>query len=291
MDSQILQYIFSGLTIGSVYALVALGFNLIYNSTYVINFAQGEFVMMGGMLSIYFLSLGLPVFFACCISVIIVGLCSIAMLKLAIEPSRGASLLILILITLGASSIFKGLILIIMGREYLSFAPFSGERSLNLLGASIPTQALWIIGIMMAVSFTLLFFFNKTIWGKALRGCAINEKAAKAVGINLKRMVSLSFFLSGVIGSIAGVAVTPMINMNFARGTFIGIKGFAAFILGGAGSSIGSVIGGLSLGLLEALGAGFISSGLKDIVGFVVLICVLLIRPTGIAGKAEVARD
>ncbi|MGA1843795.1 MAG: branched-chain amino acid ABC transporter permease [bacterium] len=286
--TQILQYIFTGLTIGSIFAMVGLGFNIIYNATDIINFAQGEFVMIGGLVMVSLTKgLAIPMIPAFFLTVVIVGIVGILFERLAINPLSNPSIITLIIITIAASIVFKGLAMLIWGKDTFIIPAFSGETPIIVGGAVIIPQSLWVLGITLFVVFGLAVFFEKTLLGKAMRACATNRKAASLMGINVKHMVMFSFALSAAIGAVAGVIITPISLMDYQRGTMLAIKGFAAAILGGLGSGAGAVIAGFIIGIMESMGAGFISSGYKDAIALIVLLLVLFFKPTGLMGRSE----
>ncbi|MGA1865221.1 MAG: branched-chain amino acid ABC transporter permease [bacterium] len=286
--TQILQYCFTGLTIGSIFAMVGLGFNIIYNATDIINFAQGEFVMIGGMIMISLTKgLRIPMIPAFFFTIIIVAIIGILLERLAISPLSNPSIITLIIITIGASIVFKGLAMLVWGKDTFILPAFTGEKPIIVGGAVIIPQSLWVLGITLLVVIGLAIFFEKTLTGKAMRACATNSKAASLMGISVKHMVMLSFALSAAIGAVAGVIITPISLMEYQRGTMLAIKGFAAAILGGLGSGAGAVIAGFLIGIMESMGAGFISSGYKDAIALVVLLLVLFFKPTGIMGRSE----
>jgi len=286
--TQILQYIFTGLTIGSIFAMVGLGFNIIYNATDIINFAQGEFVMIGGLVMVSLTrGLAIPMIPAFFLTIVIVGIVGILFERLAINPLTNPSIITLIIITIGASIVFKGLAMLIWGKDTFILPAFSGETPIIVGGAVIIPQSLWVLGITLCVVIGLAVFFEKTLIGKAIRACATNRKAASLMGINVKRLVMLSFALSAAIGAVAGVIITPISLMDYQRGTMLAIKGFAAAILGGLGSGAGAVIAGFIIGIMESMGAGFISSGYKDAIALIVLLLVLFFKPTGLMGRSE----
>jgi len=290
-SSQLFQYIFTGIAIGSIYGMVALGFNIIYNATNIINLAQGEFVMLGGMVMISLTNvLKLPVILGFFISVGIVTLIGVAFERGAIHPLKNPSVMSLIIITIAGSILFKGVAMFIWGKQTYTLPAFSSGNSICIMGAYLFPQTLWILGIMAAVVVILVIFFNFTMTGKAMKACAFNRRAAALVGINVKLMVLLSFALSAAIGAIAGIIITPVALMDYDRGTMLAIKGFAAAVLGGLGSNIGAIIAGFIIGLMESLGAGFISSGYKDAIALFVLLLVLFLRPSGIMGTIEEKR-
>lgn len=289
--SQLFQYLITGITIGSIYAMVAIGFNIIYNVTDIINFAQGEFVMLGGMIMVLFhVNLGLPILLAFPLTIICVTCVGVMVDRFAIRPIRHPSVLTLIIATIAVSILLKGTAMFTWGKDPLDLPAFSGRTPIQLLGAVIQPQYLWVIGFLGVTVLFLTFFFEKTIAGKAMRACADNPDAASLVGINVKKMVLLSFSLSAGIGSIAGIVVTPISLMEYDRGAMLAIKGFSAVILGGLGSFPGAIAGGLTIGLIESIGAGLISSGYKDAFALIVLLMVLFFKPSGLFGNIEVSK-
>ena len=285
---QLLQYTLSGITIGSIYALVAIGFNIIYNATGIINFAQGDFVMLGGMLAVYLhKSLGLPLLPAGLAAALIVGIIGLLFERFAIHPLKNPSVITLIIITIAASILFKGGARFIWGKDAFILPSFSGDDPIYFFGATILPQTLWILGVLLFVFAALMVFFKFTILGKAIKACAYNRRAAQIVGINVNLMVLLSFGLSALIGGIAGVIVTPIALVSYDRGALLGLKGFGTAIFGGLGKMGGAVAAGLIIGLLEAYAAGLISSGYKDAVALVILLFVLFFKPGGIFGRKE----
>ena len=288
---QILQFMISGLTTGSTYALIAIGFSIIHNATGIVNFAQGEFVMLGGMLMVtFFNSLKLPMalaFFLTLFSVAAVGL----LLEWGpLRHAKSKEILVLVMITVGASIVNKALSMIFWGKNPMTLPPFSGETPFILLGAAIMPQSLWIIGITVSVVATLNYFFKRTLTGKAMRAVAASRRSAMLTGIPVDRMIFLSFTLSGGLGAVAGIVLTPITTTSFDVGIMLGLKGFSAAILGGYGSMPGAVVGGLLLGVLESLGAGLISSEYKDALAFLILLLVLFCKPSGILGRGHLRR-
>jgi branched-chain amino acid transport system permease protein len=288
--SQLLQYFITGITVGSIYAMVAIGFNIIYNVTEVINMAQGEFVMLGGLVMVSLhTTLGLPLAPAFFATVAVVTLAGLLLDRLAIRPVRQPTALSLIIATIAASIIIKGVAMVAWGKDPFDLPAFSGRTPIMIAGAAIQPQYLWVMGFLVLIVAGLSFFFNRTIAGKAMSACADNADAARLVGINVQHMVLLSFSLSAAIGAIAGITMTPIALMEYDRGAMLAIKGFGAAILGGLGSFPGAVLGGLILGLIESLGAGLLSSGYKDAYALIVLLAVLFVRPSGILSDRDVA--
>ena len=289
--SQIIQFLLTGITIGTIYGMVGLGFNIIYNATGIINFAQGEFVMLGGMFMIWFtMMLKIPMIAGFFLSVAAVTIIGGIFERLAIYPLRKPSVLILIMITLAGSIIMKGSAMLFWGKETFTLPHFSGEEPFYLFGATILPQTLWVLAIMGVVVVVLALFFNFTMLGKAMRACAVNPTAASLVGISVKKMVLLSFALSAALGAIAGIIITPIALMEYDRGAILALKGFAAAVLGGLGNGVGAVVAGLLIGILESLGAGLISSGYKDAIALFVLLLVLFVKPSGLFGVSEASK-
>ena len=288
---QLFQYLITGITVGSIYAMVAVGFNIIYNVTEIINFAQGEFVMLGGLIMVLLhVGMGLPLIAAFPATIIIVTLVGMLLDRLAISPIRRPTVLSLIIATIAASILLKGAAMFIWGKDPYDLPAFSGRNPINFLGAVIQPQYFWVIGFLIITVIVLTLFFEKTILGKAMSACADNPDAASLVGINVKQMILLSFALSAAIGAVAGIVVTPISLMEYDRGAMLAVKGFGAAVLGGLGSFPGAIIGGLILGAIESLGAGLISSGYKDAFALIVLMLVLFYKPSGIFGDIEVSR-
>jgi len=287
---EILQFIFSGLTSGAIYALIALGFTIIYNATEVINFAQGEFVMLGAMFMATFCAHGFPLPVAFVLSVLLTALVGILVERLAIYPARKATPITLIIITIGLSILIKGLAMFIWGKNPLPVPAFVGEKPLKVLGATIVPQSILILLVALVGVWALETFFQKTLIGKAMRACAANRLAACLLGIKVEPLILLSFALSAGLSAIAGVIISPITFATYDMGTMLGLKGFSAAVLGGLTSSTGSVLGGFILGVLESLAAGYFSSAYKDAAAFIILVIMLLLRPEGIFGKKEIKK-
>lgn len=286
--SAILQFILSGITIGSIYAMVALGFNIIYSATDIINFAQGEFVMLGGMIMVSLVAgLKLPMWLAFPIAVLATTLIGAIFERLCIHPLKKPTILTLIIITIAGSILMKGGAMFAWGKETVILPHFSSEKPISFFGATILPQTLWILGIIAVTVALLALFFRLTITGKAMRACAANRRAASLVGINVKKIVLFSFALSAMLGAIAGIIITPIALMSYDRGTMLALKGFGAAVLGGLGNPVGAVVAGFLIGVLESLGAGLISSHYKDAIALIVLLAVLFIKPSGLFGGGE----
>ena len=288
---QIFQYIISGLTIGAIYALVALGFNIIHNATGIVNFVQCEFVTLGGMMIYTFhtlLRIPLPLsFFLSTATVVFVG----ALIERGpIRIAKSKAIIVLIFITIGISSTIRGIALLTWGPDNVPIPSFSGEKVIRIFGAAILPQHLWIFAITIGVVIFLQYFFHHTLIGKAMRATAFNRRAASLVGISVNRMILLSFAMSGGLGAVGGIIIAPITTTSYDTGIMLAFNGFAAAILGGYGNSTGAIVGGLILGVLESLGAGLISSKFKNAFAFFILLLVLFFKPAGLLGYGEAER-
>jgi branched-chain amino acid transport system permease protein len=252
----------------------------------IVNFTQVDFISLGGMIlfsALFAAGLSMPL----SLVVAIVGVTLVALLVecLALRPSRSQSHLVLIFLTIGVSIILRGGMKLIWGKNRMAIPPLSGEIPIGLLGATLLPQTLWILILTSLAIVGLVLFFRKTAMGLAMRGVAANATAAAVVGLRIGRVKAASFALAGALGGLAGVLITPITTLSYDVGVLLGLKGFAAAILGGFGSFPGAILGGVILGLLESLGAGYISSAYKDAIAFVILLVVLFIRPRGLLGR------
>lgn len=291
MSTDFFQYIVSGLTIGAIYAMVAIGYNIIYSVTEILNFAQGEFVMLGGLFAVFFAGpMHLPLYLAFLCAVTLTGCVGWAMDRFVIGQARDSSVLSLIIITIAVSIMLRGSAMLWWGKDPYSLPAFSSGGPIKIAGVSIQPQALWIVGICTLIVAGLTLFFRKSIYGKAMLACADNPNAARLTGIPVRYMVFLSFVLSAAIGAAAGVIITPVSMMEYDRGALLGLKGFGAAALGGLGQYFGALAAGILLGLAESLCAGYVSSGYKDAVALVLLLLVLFLKPEGLFGSSEAAK-
>jgi branched-chain amino acid transport system permease protein len=286
-----LQFLFSGLTVGAIYALVGMGFNIIYNATSIINLAQGEFVVIGGLMMWFFsASLQLPFIISIILTILSAGFVGLLMERLTIRFLKTKDLLLMIMITISVSIVLQGILSFTFGKDPYGYPAFTEGDPLNIGGAVIQQQALWVISIAGLCIILLYLFYNKTIIGKAMRACAVDTTAAQLVGINVSKMVMISFVLSAMVGAVGGIAITPVSLMQYDNGPMLAVKGFCAAIMGGLGRGRGAIIGGFSIGILESMTAGYIHSGLKDAVALIILLFVLFLKPAGILGSSTAAR-
>jgi len=294
------QWTIDGIRGGSIYGLVGLGFVVIFSVTGVINFAQGEFVMLGAMFCATFYALDVPLppplklVVAIILTVIIVTLVGVIMERATIAPARarGAHTVTLIIITIGFTIAVRAIALLLWGTRAKIVPAFTNLQQTDVifrpLGLILSAQSLWIWGTLAVVLAALYYFFERTMMGKAFRACAINPRAAELMGINPSRMSLLSFALAAAVGGIGGIVLGPTTRPMYDMGLVFGLKGFVAAIMAGMVNPLGAVLGGLILGVAENVGAGVTGLyGYKDLIAFVILILILLFRPQGIIGGGE----
>ncbi|MET3695707.1 amino acid/amide ABC transporter membrane protein 1 (HAAT family) [Bacillus oleivorans] len=285
-----LQFLVSGLTIGSIYAIVALGFVTIYSVTKVINLAQGEFVMLGGMTMFSLTTAGIPYFLSFLLTILIVVVIGWLLERTIIRRSKSSDPISLIILTIGLAIFIKGIASMVWGKDSVKVEPFTSNEPLQVFGAAITPQSVWVMVFMVVIVIVLYVLMEKTMLGKAFRASSVNPLAARLMGVSPHKMSSLSFALSAALGALAGLVISPILFPAYDMGLMLSIKGFSASILGGLGSAPGAVIGGLLLGVIESLGAGYISSGLKDAIAFGVVLMLLLFRPYGLLGEKNVGK-
>jgi len=288
MDGSLfLQYLLSGVTKGSIYAVVAIGFNLIYSATGVLNFAQGEFVMLGGMLAVT-LAQYMPLPMAIAGSVVLVCGIGCILEMLFFRRLRRHSILHMVIITIGLSIVIQEIALHVWDEKVRSLPYFTGDgtTSVQFLGAFISPQVLWVLGTVAVSVVFLQGFLRYTLQGRAMRACSSNPDIAMLAGINIANMRTLSFGLSAALGGLAGCVISPITMTHYEMGAPLAIKGFAAAILGGLGNPMGAVVGGLLVGVLEAFSVSRLPSAYSDVTAFVVLLVVLFVRPHGLMGSA-----
>lgn len=275
---QLTQYLISGVTMGSIFGLVGLGFTIIFSVTGIINFAQGEFVMLGGMLSVWLLSaVGMPLAAAFVLAIVVTTVVGLLMERLAIRPARNASVISLIVITIGAAIFIRGIAGQVWGKNAVALPAFSGEEPLSFMGALIPPQSLWILGTTLMIMAILHLFLTQTMMGKALRATAINRHAAGLMGIDVSIMSLIAFSLSAAVGAVGGIVFAPLV-VSYDKGLQWGFWGFFAAALWGFSSQIGAVVGGILVGVLRAFLAGLVSSAYADAITMALLLLVLLAR-------------
>jgi branched-chain amino acid transport system permease protein len=274
----LLQLFLSGISTGSIYVLIAMGFITIYNVSGVINLAQGEFVMLGAMVAVMLIRAGLPLPVAAVAAVLVVMAIGAATQRITLHPARSSPEVTLIMITIGTSIALRGLALAIWGTTSYALPEFSPGAPFQVAGAVLSRQRVWIMGAALVVLLLLYLFFGFTLAGKALRACAINRRAARLIGVNAEGMALLAYAIGGGLSAVAGIVIAPLTLVSYDMGLSLGLKGFVVAIMGGLVSAPAAVIGGLLLGVLESFTAGFLTSGIKEGVAFAVLFIVLVAR-------------
>ncbi len=285
------QYLVAGLTYGTIYAIVGIGFNIIYNTTGIINFAQGEFVMLGGMTAVTlhgFLPLPLAIVGAVALTMVVGGLIEIAFIRWLVKPS----VLRMIIITIGISILIREGALEIWGEGVRSLPYFTGNEisAISLGGVRVSPQVLWSIGVCSVIVVLLSLFFMHTMLGREMRACAANREAAALCGIPTKNMITFSFVLSAGIGALAGCVVSPITYTQYNIGAGLAIKGFTVAILGGLGNSMAAVAAGFILGILESFSIWVLPTAYKDAISIAILLAMLFVRPSGLFGDREAMR-
>jgi branched-chain amino acid transport system permease protein len=280
------QVVVSGLTVGAIYALIAIGFTIVFSTVRIVNFAHGEFVMAGGVLYAWLnIVHQVPLLFA--IPLAIAGCVVVAWLsyELCLAGMNKDNHIAQVMVTLGLGITLKGLAQVFIGKDTQFPPPFTSGSPVTLGSVSISQQSIWIVASLAVLMALLWVLLQKTRVGKGMRAVAINHYAAVLMGISPKRAAIIAFALAGLIGGTAGALLAPVASAHYDNGIFLGIKGFAAAILGGLGNPVGAVVGGLILGLTESLTAGYVSSVYKDAVSLVLLLAILLLRPQGLLGR------
>ncbi len=287
-----LQLFMSGLTVGSCYSLVAVAFTLIFNATHIFNFAQGEWLMVGAMIYVTLMGTAgipfIPSLVACILILTIIGFCFDRIIAFA--RKRNADTVTLIIVTLAGGIVLKAVAQHVWGELSFFSPPILKGDPFQLWGATLTYQHVFIIAMAAVVMLILWLFFTRSLTGKATRAAAFNQETAQLMGINVRFMIALIFGVSAALSGLAGVLISPLSSANTGMGINLAIKGFAAAILGGAGSMPGAIVGGLLLGLVEAMAGRYISSGYNAAVPFVLLIFILFVKPSGIMGTKEVEK-
>jgi len=296
------QQIINGLVQGSVYALVALGYTMVYGILGLINFAHGEVVMIGAMLALSalttLLGFGLPPALALPLSIVLAMLGCMALgytiERIAYRPLRHAPRLAPLITAIGVSIVLQNLAMMIWGREYHSFPQLIANTPHNFGGAIINDIQIIIFLLALAIMTALMVVVHRTRLGRAMRAVAENQHAAQLMGVDINRVISITFMLGSALAAIAGVMVSANYGLaHYYMGFILGLKAFTAAVLGGIGNLRGAMLGGLLLGLIESLGAGyigditggFLGSNYQDVFAFFVLIAVLVFRPSGLLGE------
>ncbi len=282
--ADILQFVLSGITMGSIYAIVALSFTIIFNATGVVNFAQGDFAMVAGLTAASLAGAGLPVLVAVGVALLATGTVGAVVFAATVAPIPRAPHFTAIAVTIGVSIVIQKCAQFVWGTDSYTLPPVGGQQPVAIAGATITPQALLILAAAALLMALLYLFFKHTRAGQALMACADNREAAGLVGIDVRRVRFQAYVLGCLLGALAGILVTPVITMSNTAGLALTLKGFSASVLGGFGSAVGAVVGGLVLGLLEALSAGLLSSSYQNLIALVAVVLILMFRSGGILG-------
>lgn len=290
MFNLVAQSVLSGIGVGAVYGLIGIGFCVIYNASGIVNFAQGAFVMLGGMLTNAGMTrLGLPLPLAAIGAIVIVAISGVVLERIVVRPlwNRGSTMFVMILATLAAQIVVERITQILAGDQPRTLPVFTDLPPLRLFGLAINFQFLWILGCSALVIVLLGLFFSSTRTGKAMRACSINRDAAALQGIPVSRMLALAFALSAALGAFAGILITPTQYTAFNVGVPFAISGFIAAIVGGFGRPLGAFAGGILLGIAQALAIVLLGAAFKNVAALSILLLFLFVRPTGLLGSAK----
>ncbi len=281
-----LQMLTTGLAMGAIYALVALGFVLIFNAVNVVNFAQGEFVMVPAFVAVWLMEIfHVPYVLIYLLTAVFMGLFGIAFQRIAYYPLRNRTFLPVVISTIGVSIFLKNGAQIVFGAEPKLMLRPTPPEALNVLGVFIDPQYLVIIVCTLALLVFQYFFFEKTKLGKMMQATAQDKEMARLLGIRVAKMIAITFAYSSILGAAAGVLVGPIFYVTKEMGGMLGLKAFCSTIIGGFGNVPGAILGGIFLGVSEVFAAYYISSAYRDAFAFIILILVLLFRPQGFFGE------
>ena len=286
MDLQFLiQNGVTGIANGAVYALIALGFTLTYNASRVANFAQGQFVVLGGLIAITLVEAGAPLLVGAAASVIAVSVIAGVVYLATIGRVPESDPFRRIMVTLGIALAAEAALQIIWGTEARRLPPFTGDQPVDLFGAAIAPQALWVIAGAVVAMIVLNWFFRGTRTGQAMLAVSEDREGAGLLGIRVAWMSVLAFVLGAGLAAVAGVMVSPISSTVYFHGLPLTVAAFAAAVVGGFGNPVGAVVGGLALGLLQAFSVAWLPSGISDAAPFAALIAFLILRPRGLVGS------
>lgn len=288
--TDLIQFLVAGLSQGAIYGLIAIGYSVIYRATSIVNFAHGEFVMLGGLGTAGIIALGLPPLLSAALALALALVAAATLDRIVVTLSRSAPVILIIIVTIGASIALRGAAQVVWGRNFFSIPTIVPTEPILVGGVAIMPQVLLILAATVVLVLGIDAFFRHSRFGKAMVAAAINPTAASLVGIELRTVYLVTFLIAGTLGAIAGILITPMSLIQFESGLTLGLKGFAAAILGGFGNVPGAFVGGMVLGIAESLGAGYVSSAYKDAIAYVLLVLVLLVKPDGVLGKSVQAR-
>ncbi|MDX8440272.1 branched-chain amino acid ABC transporter permease [Mesorhizobium australafricanum] len=286
----VLQSLISGISIGCVYGLIGIGFCVIYNASGIVNFAQGAFVMLGGMVTYVLINkFQLPYIVAALGAIAVTAIVGAGVERLVVRPlwKRSAPMFVMILATLAAQIVIERLTYLAVDDQPKTLPAFTDRAPIMLGGVAINFQSLWIMGGSVVIVIALGLFFKSTRTGRAMRAVSINAEAAALQGIPVSLMLTLAFVLSALLGAVAGILLTPTQYTAFNMGVPFAISGFIAAIIGGFGRPLGAFIGGITLGLVQAMAILGLGAGVKNVAALSLLLVLLFIRPSGLLGSSR----
>jgi branched-chain amino acid transport system permease protein len=290
MTEILTSQVVSGLATGCVYALIALGFVLIFKATDVVNFAQGEFVMVSGFMSYTLLiGLGFPYGLVLVATIALSGLMGVVLERVVVRPIMDAPIFSIVIATIGASIVLRSSAGIVYGYDVLPLPTIFSKDPVRVGVLQFTAMDVGVIGSSLLIMVALYLFFRLTKTGMAMRATAQSQTAARLMGVSVTRIFSLTWAISAAIGGVAGVLIAPIIYLDPNLG-FIGVKAFAGAILGGFGSIPGAIVGGMLLGVIENLSGYFFNAGIKQVSTYILLILVLVVRPSGLFGAAPIRK-
>ncbi len=278
----------NGLGIGAIYALIALGFTLLWNTVQLVNFAQGDFTVIAMFLYLTCaVFLKLPLFVSVTLAIVGAAAAGFVLERVALRRVIGADPLAIVVVTLGVDIIISNGAKLVYGPEPFAVPHFLGGDPLRVLGAVLTRENVWIIGITLLAAVGFWWFTQFTFWGKAVRAISQDRDAAWLMGINVTGAIGLTFGVSTGLAGLAGVLLAPIIHVSADVGLSLLIKSFIAAVIGGFGNYLGAIVGGFLIGGLDVLTAFYVSSDYRDVISFALLILVLLLRPSGLFGRAQ----
>ena len=287
----IVQLVFSGLALGSMYALVALGYNITYATSRTVNFAQGQSVMVGAVVA-YALYVGSGWPFVPSVLATLLALAALGVLveRVAVRPFLTSASIAWLLATIALGVIAENVAMLTFGKDARAFPSSLAQRAVTVLGAGVYPHELLVPVVGVALMVLVELAFRRTLAGRALRAVAFDHDAARLMGIDVTRTISAAYALSSVLAGVAGILLAPLLNVSATMGTTLGLKGFAVAIIGGIESARGIVLAGVLYGIVEAIVAGYLGTGVREILGFALVVLVLLARPWGLFGVAAPRR-
>jgi branched-chain amino acid transport system permease protein len=285
------QLVFSGLALGSMYALVALGYNITYATSQTVNFSQGQSVMVGAVVAYaLYVGAGWPLPLAILVTLVALAALGVLVERIAVRPFLRASSIAWLLSTIALGIIAENVVMILFGKDARAFPSSLTQKPWMILGAGVYPHELLVPVAGLSVMVVVELAFRRTLAGKALRAVAFSHDAASLMGIDVNRTITAAYALSSMLAGVAGILLAPLLNVSATMGTTIGLKGFAVAIIGGIESARGIVLAGFLYGIFEAVVAGYLGTGVREICGFALVILMLLVRPSGLLGVARLRR-